>query len=175
MISFSDKIYVAGDRGMVGSAIIRSLENKGYNNLVKANKTELDLRNFYDVKKWFINNTPDIVIIAAAKVGGILANQTYPVEFLLDNLKIQNNLIEMSWKYKVKKLLFLGSSCIYPKFAEQPIKEEYLLGGKLEHSNEPYALAKIAGIKLCQSLRREYKFNAISIMPTNLYEPRRQL
>ena len=171
MINFSDKIYVAGDRGMVGSAIIRSLENKGYNNLVKANKKELDLRNFYDVKQWFINNTPDIVIIAAAKVGGIIANQTYPVEFLLDNLKIQNNLIEMSWKYKVKKLLFLGSSCIYPKLAPQPIREEHLLDSRLEKTNECYAMAKITGIKLCEALRKQYDFDAISLMPTNLYGP----
>ena len=134
-------------------------------------RNELNLLNYSDVIKWFDTNRPEIVIIAAAKVGGIYANSKYPTEFILENLKIQNNLIEASWKFGVKRLVFLGSSCIYPKYSNQPIKEEYLLQGGLETTNEPYAIAKIAGIKLCQYLRQQYGFDAISLMPTNLYGP----
>ena len=176
-ITKKDKILVAGSRGMAGSAICRSLIRKGYGDTNKSGKllvptrNELDLLNFSDVIHWFDNNRPEIVIIAAAKVGGIYANSKYPTEFILENLKIQNNLIEASWKFGVKRLVFLGSSCIYPKYSNQPIKEEYLLQGGLETTNEPYAIAKIAGIKLCQYLRQQYGFDAISLMPTNLYGP----
>lgn len=176
-ISLQEKIFVAGSRGMVGSAICRALIKNGYGldsnggSILTPDKKELDLSNSSSVKDWFDRNKPTITILAAAKVGGILANQTYPTDFLLNNLKIQNNVIESSWQSGVKRLLFLGSSCIYPKFANQPIKEEYLLNGSLEKSNEWYAVAKIAGIKLCQALRKQYKFDAISLMPTNLYGP----
>lgn len=162
---------------MAGSAICRSLFRNGYGNTNKSGelllptRNELDLLNFSDVIKWFDTNRPEIVIIAAAKVGGIYANSKYPTEFILENLKIQNNLIEASWKFGVKRLVFLGSSCIYPKYSNQPILEEYLLQGGLEKTNEPYAIAKIAGIKLCQYLRQQYGFDAISLMPTNLYGP----
>jgi len=169
LISKKDKIFVAGHNGMVGSSVVRNLRFSGYKNIITSSKEHLDLRDQNEVKKWFLNNSPDIVILAAAKVGGIFANNSYPTEFLLDNLKIQNNVIETSWQTKVKRLLFLGSSCIYPKYSEQPIKEESLLSGSLEPTNESYALAKISGIKLCQSLREQYKFDAISLMPTNLY------
>ncbi len=171
LINKQQKIFVAGHKGMAGSAIIRTLRRKKYTNIVTVDKSDLDLTQFKEVESWFEINNPDIVILCAAKVGGILANNTYPTEYLLENLKIQNNVIENSWKFGVKRLLFLGSSCIYPKYANQPIKEEYLLSGILEKTNEAYALAKIAGIKLCQALRRQYSFDAISIMPTNLYGP----
>ena len=171
LIDKDNSIFIAGHKGMVGSAIRKRLMQKGYKNLLFADRKELDLRNDIDVKKWFKINKPSVVIIAAAKVGGIFANSEYPAEFLLDNLKIQNNLIENSFIHEVKRLLFLGSSCIYPKFAKQPISEEELLNGYLEKTNEPYALAKICGIKLCQSLRKQYSFDAISLMPTNLYGP----
>lgn len=154
---------------MVGSSIVRELESEGYKNIFKASKNELDLRDAVAVEKWFKTNNPDVTIIAAAKVGGIIANNTYPCDFLLDNLKIQNNLIENSFLNKVKRLLFLGSSCIYPKFAEQPIIEESLLTNFLEPTNQWYAIAKISGIKLCESLRIQHGFDAISLMPTNLY------
>ena len=171
LINKKDRIFVAGHKGMVGSAIIRSLENKGYSKILKVSRNELDITNYEAVKNWFFLNKPEVVIIAAAKVGGIFANNNYPTEFLLENLKIQNNLIECAWKINVKRLLFLGSSCIYPKYSKQPIKEEYLLSGDLESTNESYAIAKIAGIKLCESLRKQYNFDAISLMPTNLYGP----
>ena len=168
------KIYVAGSKGMVGSAICRLLIKKGYEinkKLITDSRKEIDLRDKIKVDNWFSYHKPNFVIVAAAKVGGILANKTMPVEFLLDNLKIQNNLIEASYKFGVKRLLFLGSSCIYPKFAEQPIKEKYLLTNSLESSNEYYALAKVAGLKLCEAYRKQYNFDAITLMPTNLYGP----
>lgn len=165
------KIYIAGHNGMVGSAILRYLRFKGFNNLIYANSSELDLRNQQSVKEFFILKKPEYVFLAAAKVGGILANNTYRAEFLYDNLMIQNNVIHQSYKNNVKKLLFLGSSCIYPKLAPQPLKEEYLLSGFLENTNEPYAIAKIAGIKLCEYYRQQYNCNFISAMPCNLYGP----
>lgn len=165
----SSKVYVAGHRGMVGSAIVRCLERNGYSNLVFATSKELDLRQPDQVNSFFERERPEFVFLAAAKVGGILANNTYPVEFLYDNLMIQNNVIHAAYQYGVKKLLFLGSSCIYPKFAEQPIKEESLLTGSLEPTNEAYAIAKIAGIKLCQAYYRQYGARFISAMPTNMY------
>ena len=175
ILSLNDKIFVAGASGMVGNALCKFLIKKGFkeenNKLLKSTKENLDLRNHSLVYKWFEIKKPDIVIIAAAKVGGIIANRDYPVEFLLDNLKIQNNLIEAAFNFKVKRLLFLGSSCIYPKFSQQPIKERYLLEGHLESSNQFYALAKIAGIKLCEAYRKQYNFDTISLMPTNLYGP----
>ncbi len=166
-----NKIFIAGHRGMVGSAINRNLKKNGYLNLLTAKRTDLDLTEASSVKNWFKDNKPDVVIIAAAKVGGILANSNFPAQFLLDNLKIQNNLIESAWDNGVERLLFLGSSCIYPKFATQPIKEECLLSDSLESTNQWYAIAKIAGIKLCESLNLQYGFDAISLMPTNLYGP----
>ena len=169
--SLKSKIFIAGHKGLVGSAVFKKLKYLGYERLITVNKDDLDLEDEAQVKCWFNVNKPDIVIIAAAKVGGINANSKYPVDFLLRNLKIQNNLIESSWKNNVKRLLFLGSSCIYPKFAKQPIKEEYLLSGDLEPTNQWYALAKISGIKLCEALRIQYNFDAISLMPTNLYGP----
>ena len=171
LISKESKIFIAGHTGMVGSAIKRSLCKKGYKNLLCTSREELNLLNFEEVKNWFNKNRPEVVILAAAKVGGIYANSTYSFDFILQNLKIQNNVIENAWKYKVKRFLFLGSSCIYPKFALQPLKEEYLLTGELEKTNESYALAKIAGIKLCNALKKQYGFDAISLMPTNLYGP----
>jgi len=167
----SSKIYVAGHRGLVGSAIARKLMVSGYNNLVTRTSKELDLRLQADVNSFFEQERPDYVFLAAAKVGGILANNTYPAEFLYDNLMIQSNIIHYAYVCGVKKLLFLGSSCIYPKLSPQPMKEEYLLDGKLESTNEPYAIAKIAGIKMCQSYNRQYGTNFISVMPTNLYGP----
>ncbi len=169
LISPDFKIFIAGHSGMVGSAIKRTLIKKGYKNLLCPSRKDLNLLNFSEVDNWFKINNPDVVILAAAKVGGIHANSNYSGDFILENLKIQNNVIENSWKYKVKKFLFLGSSCIYPKLAKQPIKEEYLLTGPLENTNESYAIAKIAGIKLCMALREQYGFNAICLMPTNLY------
>jgi GDP-L-fucose synthase len=166
-----EKIYVAGHRGMVGSAIVRKLQQEGFENLVLRTSAELDLRNQEAVDTFFKEYKPDYVFLAAAKVGGIVANSTYRADFLYDNLMIQNNVIHASYKHSVTKLLFLGSSCIYPKFAEQPIKEEYLLTGTLEQTNEPYAIAKIAGLKLCEAYRSQYGSNFISAMPTNLYGP----
>ncbi|MXV17437.1 GDP-L-fucose synthase [Hufsiella ginkgonis] len=163
------KIYVAGHRGMVGSAITRKLEKEGYTNVVVRTSGELDLRNQQAVADFFDSEKPDYVFLAAAKVGGIVANNTYRADFLLENLQIQNNIIQSSYTNGVKKLLFLGSSCIYPKLAPQPLKEDYLLTGLLEPTNEPYAIAKIAGIKLCDAYRSQYGCNYISVMPTNLY------
>lgn len=165
------KIYLAGHRGMVGSAILREMQKQNYNNLVLRDLNELDLRNQSDVNKFFESEKPEIVIIAAAKVGGILANNTYRAEFIYDNLIIEANLIHASFLNKVEKLIFLGSSCIYPKLAPQPLKEEYLLSGYLEYTNEPYAIAKIAGIKLCESYYKQYGCNFFSVMPTNMYGP----
>jgi GDP-L-fucose synthase len=162
---------VAGHRGMVGSAIVRKLQAEGYSNIVLRTSKELDLRNQAEVENFFASERPEYVFLAAAKVGGIMANNTYRADFLYENLMIESNAIHQSYVYKVKKLLFLGSSCIYPKLAPQPLKEEYLLSGYLEETNEPYAIAKIAGIKLCESYRRQYGCNFISAMPTNLYGP----
>lgn len=167
----SSKIYVAGHRGMVGSAIMRKLQAEGYTNLVLRASSELDLRNQSQVENFFAAEKPEYVFLAAAKVGGIMANNTYRADFLYENLMIESNVIHQSYVHQVKKLLFLGSSCIYPKLAPQPLKEEYLLSGYLEETNEPYAIAKIAGIKLCESYRRQYGCNFISAMPTNLYGP----
>ena len=167
----SAKIYVAGHQGLVGSAILRKLISEGYSNIVTRSFQELDLRDQIAVNEFFKKEQPEYVFLAAAKVGGILANNTYPVDFLRDNLLIQTNVIDAAYRYGTRKLLFLGSSCIYPKFAPQPIKEEYLLTGELEPTNEPYAIAKIAGIKLCQAYNRQYQTNFISVMPTNLYGP----
>lgn len=167
----SDKIYVAGHRGMVGSAIIRKLESSGFQNIIKKTSQEVDLRSEDQVSRFLKKEKPDYVFMAAAKVGGIHANNVYRAEFLYDNLQIQNNLIHHSYLNEVKKLLFLGSSCIYPKLAPQPLKEEHLLTGPLESTNEPYAIAKIAGIKMCEAYRDQYGCNFISAMPTNLYGP----
>src|SRR5882724_6153667 len=167
----SDKIFVAGHRGMVGSAIVRRLKADGFSNLVTRDRSELDLADESAVAKFFRNERPTIVIVAAARVGGIKANDDFPVEFLLENLQIQNNVIRSAYESGVRKLLFLGSSCIYPKFAPQPIPETALLSGPLEPTNEAYAIAKIAGVKLCQAFSREYGANFISAMPTNLYGP----
>ena len=166
-----DKIYVAGHRGLVGAAIVRALEKKGFKNIVTRTHAELDLTDQAAVKGFSEREKPEYGFLAAAKVGGIHANNTYPADFIYVNLQIQNNVIHNPYKYGVKKLCFLGSSCIYPKFAPQPMKEEYLLDGKLEPTNEPYAIAKIAGIKMCQSYNRQYGTNFISVMPTNLYGP----
>ena len=166
-----DKIYIAGHRGMVGSAIVRKLKSEGFQNFILRTSSELDLRNQQEVKAFFESEKPDIVVLAAAKVGGIQANNIYRAEFLYDNLMIQNNVIHQSYLNGVRKLLFLGSSCIYPKMAPQPLKEEYLLTGLLESTNEPYAIAKISGIKMCESYRSQYGCNFISAMPTNLYGP----
>ena len=168
-ISKDDRIFVSGHLGMAGSSICRALKRKGYANLLVASRQDLDLRDLNAVVQWFEKNKPDVVILAAAKVGGIIANSTFPADFLFDNLKIQSNIIETSWMKSIKRLLFLGSSCIYPKHAIQPIKEEYLLSGLLEPTNEWYAIAKIAGIKQCSALKIQHGFDAISIMPTNLY------
>lgn len=165
------KIYVAGHRGLVGSAIVRNLEAKGYTNIIYRTHKELDLTNQADVQAFFKEEQPEYVILAAAKVGGIHANNTYPADFIYDNLMIQNNVIKAAHDYKVKKLLFLGSTCIYPKMAPQPIREEYLLTGALEETNEAYAVAKIAGLEMCKFFKRQYGDNFISCMPTNLYGP----
>ncbi|KAB2852165.1 MAG: GDP-L-fucose synthase [Ignavibacterium sp.] len=165
------KIYLAGHTGMVGSAIYRELESSGYRNIISSNFSEMDLRNQSDVLKFFETEKPEIVIIAAAKVGGILANNTYRAEFIYDNIMIEANIINSAYLNNVEKLVFLGSSCIYPKLAPQPLKEEYLLTDTLEFTNEPYAIAKIAGIKLCENYYRQYGCNFISAMPTNLYGP----
>jgi GDP-L-fucose synthase len=171
LITPADRIFVAGHRGMAGSAICRALRRAGYNQILTATRSELDLLDGTAVERWFAANQPTVVVLAAAKVGGIAANSAYPADFLLDNLKIQTNVIETAWRSGVRRLLFLGSSCIYPKFAEQPIKEESLLTGALEPTNEWYAIAKIAGLKLCAALRKQHGFDAISLMPTNLYGP----
>lgn len=165
------RIFVAGHKGLVGSAIVRVLANEGYTNIITRDRNETDLENQSAVFKLFLEEKPDYVFMAAAKVGGILANNNYPVDFIRSNLMVQNNIIDASFYAGVKKLLFLGSSCIYPKLCPQPIKEEYLLTGALEPTNEWYAIAKIAGIKLCQAYHRQYGMNAISLMPTNLYGP----
>lgn len=176
-ISLNEKIFVCGANGMAGSAILRNLISSGYGDkkydgkILFPSREELDLTHYESVKKWFHLNKPSVVIIAAAKVGGILANFSYPYDFLIENLKIQNNVIELSYQFGVKRLLFLGSSCIYPRNCEQPIKEEFLLSGSLESTNQFYAIAKISGIKLCESLRTQKGFDAISLMPTNLYGP----
>lgn len=167
----SDKIYIAGHRGMVGSAIARKLLKDGYTNIVSRDSSQLDLRSQQAVNDFFAVEQPDYVFLAAAKVGGIAANSTYRGEFIYDNLMIQSNIIHASYINRVKKLMFLGSSCIYPKLAPQPLKESYLLTGLLESSNEPYAIAKIAGIKMCDAYRAQYGCNFISAMPTNLYGP----
>ncbi|WP_341884194.1 GDP-L-fucose synthase [Synechococcus sp. UW140] len=171
LITPADRIFVAGHRGMAGSAICRALQRAGNSNLLTASHAELDLEDGPAVQRWFEQHQPTVVVLAAAKVGGIQANATYPADFLLENLKIQTNVIETAWRSGVRRLLFLGSSCIYPKFAEQPIREEALLTGPLEPTNEWYAIAKITGIKLCEALRRQHGFDAISLMPTNLYGP----
>ncbi len=163
------KIYVAGHLGMVGSGIMRRLKQAGYKNIVYRSFQELDLRRQAEVEKFFEEEKPEYVFLAAAKVGGIQANDTYPAEFIYDNLMVEANIINSAYKYGVKKLLFLGSSCIYPKLAKQPIKEEYLMSGKLEETNEAYAVAKISGIELCKFYRRQYGCDFISVMPTNLY------
>lgn len=165
----SARIYVAGHRGMVGSAIVRKLEKEGYSNIITRTSSELDLRDQVAVTGFFKQEKPEYVFLAAAKVGGIIANNTYRAEFLYDNLQIQNNIIHNSYLHEVKKLMFLGSSCIYPKLAPQPLKEDYLLTGLLEETNEPYAIAKITGIKMCDAYRSQYGCNYISAMPTNLY------
>jgi GDP-L-fucose synthase len=165
------KIFVAGHRGLVGSAIVRRLKKEGYTNLLLKTKNELDLRDQLTVKEFFNSEKPDYVFLAAAKVGGIIANAQAPADFTYDNLAIQINVIDSAYRSGVKKLLFLGSACIYPKITEQPIKEEYLLEGKLEPTNEGYALAKIVGLKLCEYYKEQYGFNAISLMPVNLYGP----
>ncbi|MCM1987573.1 GDP-L-fucose synthase [Methanococcoides seepicolus] len=165
------RIYVAGHRGLVGSAIVRKLESKGYNNLIYHTHQELDLTDQKAVHDFFEKERPEYVFLAAAKVGGILANSTCPADFIYDNLMIETNVIHAAHKYAVKKLLFLGSSCIYPKFAPQPMKEEYLLTGELEETNEAYAIAKIAGIRLCKHFNQQYETNFMSVMPTNLYGP----
>lgn len=166
-----DKIYIAGHRGMVGSAVLRNLEAAGYTNFVLRTSSELDLRNQQAVANFFAAEKPDYVFLAAAKVGGIIANNTYRADFIYENMMIQSNVIHQSYVHQVKKLLFLGSSCIYPKMAPQPLKEDYLLTGLLEPTNEPYAIAKIAGIKMCDAYRSQYGCNFISVMPTNLYGP----
>ena len=171
MLDKGAKIYVAGHRGLVGSAIVRALQKEGYENLILRGSNELDLREQAATRDFFAAERPDYVFLAAAKVGGIHANDTYPAEFIADNLMMESNIIDAAWRNGVKKLLFLGSSCIYPKLCPQPIREEYLLTGELEPTNEWYAIAKIAGIKLCQAYRKQYGFNAISAMPTNLYGP----
>ena len=175
LLDLNHSIYVSGSKGMVGSAICKKLRAIGYTeekkNLITCDRNQLDLTDHDEVAEWFKKKTPDVVILAAAKVGGIIANQTSPVDFLLENLKIQNNLIELSFKFDVKRLLFLGSSCIYPKFASQPIQEYSLLTKPLEDSNQWYSIAKIAGLKLCEAYRKQFNFDTISLMPTNLYGP----
>tara|TARA_B100000212_G_scaffold286961_1_gene227717 strand:+ start:324 stop:1325 length:1002 start_codon:yes stop_codon:yes gene_type:complete len=176
-MNYDEKIFIAGASGMVGSAIKRLLIKKGYGDkkyggeILCPNRFDLDLLNYESVKKWFSSNNPSIVILAAAKVGGILANSSQPYEFIFENLRIETNIIEASRLFGIKKLVFLGSSCIYPKFSRQPIKEEYLLSSELEKTNECYAIAKIAGLKLCEALRVQYDFDSISLMPCNLYGP----
>tara|TARA_A100000164_G_C21807829_1_gene723978 strand:- start:188 stop:1117 length:930 start_codon:yes stop_codon:yes gene_type:complete len=170
-LNLKDKIYIAGHNGMVGSAIMRNLIQKGYNNIVVKTSAELDLKNQAQVETFFNQERPKFVFLAAAKVGGIYANNTFKAEFIFDNLMIQSNVIHSAYINSVKKLLFLGSSCIYPKLSKQPIKEDYLLSGYLENTNKPYAIAKIAGVELCKSYRDQYGCNFVSVMPTNLYGP----
>jgi GDP-L-fucose synthase len=167
----TSRIYIAGHKGLVGSAILRLLESQGYNNLITKTRKELDLLDAKAVEKFFIKEKPEFVFLAAAKVGGISANNTYPADFIQQNLSIQNNIIHNSYIHKVKKLVFLGSSCIYPRLSKQPIKEDYLLTGELEPTNKAYAVAKIAGIVMCQSYNKQFGTNYISLMPTNLYGP----
>jgi GDP-L-fucose synthase len=167
----NSRIYVAGHRGLVGSALVRKLEAQGYNNLILQTSKELDLRRQADVESFFVREKPEYVFLAAARVGGILANSTYPAQFIYDNLAILTNVIHESWRAGVKRLLFLGSSCIYPRDCPQPMKEEYLLAGPLEPTNEPYAIAKIAGIEMCWSYNRQYGTKYLAVMPTNLYGP----
>lgn len=169
IISKNSKIYIAGHKGMAGSAIMRCFYRHGYNNIIGKTSKELDLRNQADVEKFFKTEKPEYVVLAAAKVGGIMANVEKPAEFLYDNLAIQNNVIHSSYNNNVRKLLFLGSSCIYPRLSSQPMKEEYLLDGKVEPTNEGYAIAKIAGVKLCEMYNRQYGTDYISVMPCNLY------
>jgi len=170
-MNLNSKIYIAGHRGLVGSAIVKNLESKGYTNLVYKTHKELDLLNQNDVEKFFETEKPEYVILAAAKVGGIVANNTYRADFIYENLQIQNNVIHQAYKNNITKLLFLGSTCIYPKQAPQPMPEDCLLTSPLEYTNEPYAIAKIAGIKMCESYNLQYNTNFISVMPTNLYGP----
>lgn len=170
-MELTSKIYVAGHRGMVGSAIVRNLQKKGYTNIITRTSSELDLKNQQAVIDFFSQEKPEYVFLAAAKVGGIHANNIYRADFLYENLMIQSNVIHQSYVHGVKKLMFLGSSCIYPKMAPQPLKEDYLLTGPLEETNEPYAVAKITGIKMCESYHRQYGCNFISVMPTNMYGP----
>jgi len=165
------RVLVAGANGMVGSAIVRNLESKGYTNIIKGTRQDVDFTNRDETERYFCSQEPEYVFVAAAKVGGIMANNTYKAEFLTDNLQIQTNIIQQSYNFGVKKLLFLGSSCIYPKFAIQPITEDQLMNGALEPTNDAYAIAKITGIKMCEAYRQQYGFNAISLMPTNLYGP----
>ncbi len=167
----SSKIFVAGHNGLVGSALVRKLREKGFNNLLLKNRSELDLTNQHAVEVFFAYEKPEYVFLAAAKVGGIYANSTFPAEFIFSNMQVQMNIINESWKYKVKKVLFLGSSCIYPKFCPQPMREDALLSGQLEPTNEAYAIAKIAGIIMCRSYNKQYGTDFISVMPTNLYGP----
>lgn len=169
MISKEAKIYIAGHNGLVGSALVRALKEEGYSNIITKDRSELDLTSYSQVEKFFTDEKPEYVFLAAAKVGGILANDKYPADFIKDNLLIETNIIDNAYKAGVKKLLFLGSSCIYPKNAPQPIKEEYFMTGALEPTNEAYAIAKIAGITMCQSYNKQYGTNFISVMPTNLY------
>jgi GDP-L-fucose synthase len=171
IMELNSKIYIAGHRGMVGSAILRNLKSRGFGNFILKTSAELDLRNQQQAASFFESEKPEYVFLAAAKVGGIQANNTYRADFLYENLMIQNNVIHSAFEHKVRKLMFLGSSCIYPKLAPQPLKEEYLLSGLLEDTNEPYAIAKITGIKLCENYRRQYNCDFISVMPTNLYGP----
>ena len=172
LMNNNSKILVAGAKGMVGSAIVRNLESKGYTNVIEGTRDDVDFTNQYETEKYFGWKEPEYVFLAAAKAGGIMANKTYPAQFIYDNLMIQSNIINTSKKYDVKKLLFLGSSCIYPKHPNIPITEDQLLTSPLETSNDAYAIAKIAGIKMCQSYRTQYGFNAIALMPTNLYGPK---
>jgi GDP-L-fucose synthase len=171
MMTKNAKIFIAGHKGLVGSALVRCLKNQGYHNIILRTRDELDLLNQLAVANFFETEKPEYVFLAAAKVGGILANNTYQAQFIYENLQIQNNIVHHSFLNNVKKLLLLGSSCIYPCYCKQPIKEEYLLTGELEKTNEPYAIAKIAGIKMCQSYNRQYGTNFIAVMPTNLYGP----
>jgi GDP-L-fucose synthase len=165
------KVLVAGAKGMVGSAIVRNLESKGFTNIIKGTRDDVDFTNQDETERYFCSEEPEYVFVAAAKVGGIMANKNYKADFLTENLQIQTNLIQQSYNFAVKKLLFLGSSCIYPKFATQPITEDQLMTGALEPTNDGYAIAKIVGVKMCQAYRQQYGFNAISLMPTNLYGP----
>ena len=165
----TDKIFVAGHKGLVGSSLVKELSTKGYTNILTVDKNVVDLKDQKSVNKWFSDNSPDYVFLAAAKVGGIQANNVYPAEFIHNNLSIQNNVIHACHEFKVKKLMFLGSVCIYPKYAPVPVKEEYLLTGELESTNKPYAISKISGIIQCQSYSRQYNDNFISVMPCNLY------